>query len=228
MVPGGHKDLASARQRLAELKGGVAAFTEHEGLPAMHHTIRSIAVLAVICESSILGAQAPKAGSKPTQPVQAAQPLPEQSARAGLGRSAHDPVDRVRRRLPEERLADPRRRGILIRGPVSQITRSRRRDREDESTGAPRAQRNQRSDRHSRDRRLAAAPAARDGVFTSVRGFPAPDPSSSISPNRAPRAPSTCGSTRCPAAPIGYWVICTTTQPRSTNTKRLFNASRSA
>ena len=40
----------------------------------MHHTIRSIAVLAVICESSILGAQAPKAGSKPTQPVQAAQP----------------------------------------------------------------------------------------------------------------------------------------------------------
>jgi hypothetical protein len=41
----------------------------------MHHTIRSIVMLAVICgQSSILGAQAPKAGSKPAPPVQAAKP----------------------------------------------------------------------------------------------------------------------------------------------------------
>ena len=41
----------------------------------MHHTIRSIAVLAIICgQSAIPVAQAPKPGSKPAQPVQAAQP----------------------------------------------------------------------------------------------------------------------------------------------------------
>jgi hypothetical protein len=41
----------------------------------MLHTIRSIAILAVLCgQSSILGAQAPKAGSKPAQPVQATPP----------------------------------------------------------------------------------------------------------------------------------------------------------
>ncbi len=39
----------------------------------MHHTIRSIAVLAIICgQSSISGAQAPKPGSKPTPPAQTA------------------------------------------------------------------------------------------------------------------------------------------------------------
>lgn len=49
----------------------------------MHYTIRSIAILAVICaESSILGAQAPKAGSKPAPPVQAPQ------AAAGAARPA--------------------------------------------------------------------------------------------------------------------------------------------
>ena len=41
----------------------------------MHHTIRSIALLAIFCGlSSILGAQAPKPGSSPTQPVKAAEP----------------------------------------------------------------------------------------------------------------------------------------------------------
>lgn len=41
----------------------------------MHHTIRSIAFLAIFCGlSSILGAQAPKPGSKPTQPVKSAEP----------------------------------------------------------------------------------------------------------------------------------------------------------
>jgi hypothetical protein len=41
----------------------------------MHHTIRLIAVLAVICgHSLILGAQASRGGGKPTAPVQAAQP----------------------------------------------------------------------------------------------------------------------------------------------------------
>ena len=43
----------------------------------MHDTIRSIAVLALTCGlSTILGAQAQKPGTKPTQPVKAAQPAP--------------------------------------------------------------------------------------------------------------------------------------------------------
>ena len=46
----------------------------------MHHTIGSIAVLAVICGQSVLGAQAPKGGGKPAPPVQTAQPA------AGAGR----------------------------------------------------------------------------------------------------------------------------------------------
>ena len=41
----------------------------------MPHTIRSIAILAVICgQSSILGAQPPKPGVKPAPPTQAGQP----------------------------------------------------------------------------------------------------------------------------------------------------------
>ena len=40
----------------------------------MHYTIRPIAILAVICGQSSILAQPPKPGSKPTPPVEAAQP----------------------------------------------------------------------------------------------------------------------------------------------------------
>ena len=175
VVPGGHKDLASARQRLAELKGGSSSVHRTRRTPsdAPHDTVdrRPGGHLRVID----LGCAGPE-GRQQTHATSPGRP-------AGCGSSPPGPASGDQRMTlstgfavdyPKKDWQTSRRRGILVRGPVSQITRSGRRDREDESMGAPGAQRNQRSDRHSRDRRLAAAPAARDGVFTSVRGFPRP------------------------------------------------------
>ena len=140
----------------------------------MHHTIRSIAVLAIICgQSAILGCPGPEArqqthATRPGRPPAAGAVRPgPASGDQRMTVSTGFTVD-----YPKKDWHDARRRGLLVRGPVSQITRSGCRNRADESAGASGDQRNQRSDRHARDRRMAAAPPARDGVFTSVRGFP--------------------------------------------------------
>ena len=50
--------------------------------------------------------------------------------------------------------------------------------------------------------------------------------SSSISPSRARRAPSTCGSTRLPRGTDWFRVICTTTQPTFDKYKETLSPDR--